>query len=626
VSAFGFGGTNFHCVLEEAEPDSSEVAWDGDVQIVAISGSSAQATRQALESWPAEPAWDDLRRLAARSRQEFRGEDPHRLLIVIEREGVAWAQLRDQALAQLGGSTAKPGLESVYVGAGSPSGALAVLFPGQGAQYVGMLRDLACRFPEARRVLEAASLAERDAGKPLGDWIYPHPSFDAAGREAAASALKATAIAQPALGAVSLGAYRVLERFGIRPKAFAGHSFGELTALCASERITEADFFALARRRGRLMAEGEGSDRGGMLAVLAPLDEIEATMAREQLDLVVANRNAPRQAVVSGASSEIARAEGLFQAAGLTCRRLEVSAAFHSRFVAEASRPLLETLASVPFQEGSAPVFANATASPYPSDPQEARALLASQLARPVLFVDQVEAMVAAGVRTFLEVGPDARLTGLVRSIVPGSEVTALALDTSKAASANLSDLARALAKLASLGHAVDLARWDEGILDRQPPARKPGLTVKVSGANFTPKPSARPSRALGNGSLPKPPSPSTAPAPPTSPLFAPMSPTPPPASPRASAPSHVSAQNGSVAQGNGHTHAPLPGRPTPEPANPSVLTDALRQSRENLSALQKLGEQTADLHRRFLDGQERTQRSSHWPSPARRPCPRPRR
>ena len=168
-------------------------------------------------------------------------------------------------------------------------------------------------------------------------------------------------MAQPALGAVSLAALRVLQLFGVQPSAFAGHSYGELVALCAAGRLDAAALHQLSRRRGQLMAEVAGSD-GAMLAVAAPLARIQEIVRAEQLDLTIANRNAPNQAVLSGRSSEIARATEVFTRHNLGCRKLSVSAAFHSPLVAGFRQPFAAALAKVEFQPATAPVFANTTA------------------------------------------------------------------------------------------------------------------------------------------------------------------------------------------------------------------------------------------------------------------------
>jgi len=617
VSAFGFGGSNFHCVLEEAGPEPAAVDWDGDVQILAFSGASPAALRSAIDALPADPSWEALRSQAATARARFRTEDPDRLAIVAERGGVAWPRLVDRARSLLAGPAPSPvaaAPEGVYYGSGTDPGGLAVLFPGQGSQYVGMLRGLACKFPEMLRTLAGANQAGPIEGQGLGDWIYPHPSFDDESRKRAERSLRATAVAQPALGAASLGAYRVLERFGVRPDAVAGHSFGELTALCAAGRIDEPTFSELARLRGRLMAGG-GGDRGSMLAALAPAEAIESALVEEGIDLVVANRNAPRQSVLSGSTEEIARAASAFALRGISTRPLEVSAAFHSRFVEDATGPLREALERVELAPARVPVFANSTAEPYPADPSEARSLLAGQLARSVRFVEEIEAMAGSGIRTFLEVGPDARLTGLVASILEGRDHSAVALDSSRGKRGAVADLARALAQLAAIGNPVRLTPWDEGVESRPSAARKPGLTVKVSGANFAPKPPAPPAGPPTRISE-SPPKMKPEPVPPASPRPAPIP---------APVAEHQPGRNGSPARPSGGllpaaprearppATAPsppaAPARSEPQPAL-SDLAEALRSSEENLVAFQRLGEQTAGLHRLYLEGQDRARMS----------------
>src|SRR5207237_1347313 len=212
-------------------------------------------------------------------------------------------------------------------------------------------------------------------------------------------------------------------RFGVKPDAAAGHSYGELTALCAAGCFDAPSLFALSQLRGRLMAErgdATAADPGAMLAVQAPLEAVEQVIHEDGLELVIANRNAPAQAVLSGRTAEIERAAQTLSARQVRHVRLPVAAAFHSPLVADAAGPFRAALEPIAFNTAQLPVFANTTASEYPRDPQAARDLLAAQLARPVEFVDQVRNMAAAGVRTFVEVGPGSTLTKLVESILDG--------------------------------------------------------------------------------------------------------------------------------------------------------------------------------------------------------------
>ena len=156
---------------------------------------------------------------------------------------------------------------------------------------------------------------------------------------------------------ISLGAWRILEQFGVRADAAAGHSYGELTALCAAGRLKPDAFFRLSRLRGRLMADVAG-ESGAMLAVQATQETIAEVLRGENLDLVLANKNAPQQTVLSGPTTAIERAAAAFTARQIRAQRLTVSAAFHSPLVAAAAEPFraaLEEIDSTPERCPSSP-------------------------------------------------------------------------------------------------------------------------------------------------------------------------------------------------------------------------------------------------------------------------------
>jgi NAD(P)-dependent dehydrogenase (short-subunit alcohol dehydrogenase family)/acyl carrier protein len=239
-------------------------------------------------------------------------------------------------------------------------------------------------------------------------------------------------------------------------------------------------------------------------------------------------------------------------------------------------------------------VFANTTGGQYPDDAAAARDLLAGQLARPVEFVNEVEALYRSGVRTFVEVGPGARLTGLVGSIVRDRDAVAVSLDASAGQRSGIYDLACALSLIAARGHAVDLAAWDAGFSADEPvqDAKRPKLTVPICGANYV-----RPR-------TPRPPSP----RPPETPvatrsgnraLLA--------DAPSLTTPAHVATPPvPAVAPENRTVSKQL----NPAPVAADALARALQLTRESLAAVQKMQEQTANLHRQFLEGQETAQRS----------------
>ncbi len=682
VSAFGFGGSNFHCVLEESPQSFDEPEWDGDVQVVALSalslnelaesvrefcrmGTSARpsSSADAASSQNKKPRadgqecpsynWPSVRKAAHASRASFRVELPHRLVFVVERDKTDIVKLVVGALSMLDkyadrASWSTP--DGAHYGRGARTGALAVLFPGQGSQYVGMLRELALRFPamnavlsEANEVFGVSQRESRRMGTParpalsadaaflqnkgqradgqecpsyrLSDFIYPTPSWSDEARAQRDSELRATQIAQPAIGAVSLGALAVLEQFGVRAEAAAGHSYGELTALCASRRFAPAALYRLSMLRGRLMAEAQEVE-GGMLAIGAPLTQVEAAIKELAVDLVVANYNSPNQVVLSGRLPEIDRATALFTQRHMRGKKLQVAAAFHSPLVASASRAFRPELDGVEFAPSQMPVYANTTAAQYPTDARDARDLLAAQLARPVNFVREVEQMYADGVRTFVEVGPGGVLTGLVGSILSGREFRAVAVDSSSGKRGGLFDLASALAQVSASGHSIDWTQWDphgSGPAETGSPHR---LRIPISGANYV---------------KPRTPIP---PRPPMSPSLGMTSTFEPPTGIEANPSSYVSSLGApsveSASRSLGHVVPPKSrvlevdpynmlnlNEPThnvsPEPRNESLHAawtsprdpDGLALIQENLRALQRMQEETARLHQRFLEGQE---------------------
>ncbi|MGR3177146.1 MAG: SDR family NAD(P)-dependent oxidoreductase, partial [Candidatus Anammoxibacter sp.] len=599
VSAFGFGGSNFHCVVEEYDKEKKEVDWDSNIEILCLSNNELPALKESLRSVAENFSWKKLTEQAAASRSVFNAKHTYRLIAVIEKEKGDTKNALNNALAML----EKEGQKREDKSWSTPDGIhfsccdtdtgrkLGIVFSGQGSQYLGMQRELSCQFPQMQKVLtDANRMFSKSNGtgchKNLTDYIYPVHSFDPAVQKTNKECLKNTEIAQPAIGAVSIGMYHVLTHFGISPDVLAGHSYGELTALCAASCFDTQTFYNLSRVRGELMAGSNGKP-GAMTAVWSDAVTMDDVIQKEAVDLVIANKNTPKQTVLSGALGEIEKIEKIFTNLKIRYKRLAVSSAFHSPLISKAVEPFHKALVESDFGSLKTPVFANRTAEQYPDDPDNVRKILSEQLVSPVEFVKQIENMYESGVSTFVEVGPGNKLAGLVKAILTDKECEVFSLDASSGKRSGIYDLASTLARLAVSGFAVDLTKWNEGLSTADTSsgkdAKKPSMILPICGSNYV-KPKEK--------RQPKPPLVVTEPK--EIPLDKPVE----------------SVYN----RGNKGSASLKQTKPASVPKisgfDKSAIKEMYRITNENMITLQKVQEQTAKLHQQFLENQNTSLKS----------------
>ncbi|HWH11218.1 MAG TPA: SDR family NAD(P)-dependent oxidoreductase [Solirubrobacteraceae bacterium] len=482
ISAFGFGGTNFHAVIGgyagAPEPDQTFDQWPAELFLFHGADPDDAAT--------------ELDRLAALIRANDAAGRPWRLrdlartisarsgpvhLALVADDLDELPELLDRGRARLSGERS-PTRDAVF-GADRTAepGKLAFVFPGQGSQRPGMLADLFMAFPSARSHL--------DAGRKWLGAMFPPAAFTPEQLAAQHAAITDTRVAQPTLGIADAAMADLLGAVGVHPEMAAGHSFGELVALRAAGVLDDRTLLELSEARGLAILAAADGTGGAMAAVKGSAGAVTAALAAagRDFDLVIANHNAPDQVVLSGAAEEIDQAVVELTAMGLAAKRIAVACAFHSPLVAGADATLLSYLEGVQIGEPTLAVFSNTTAGPYPSKPAEIRSVLARQVVEPVRWVDQIEAMYAAGARIFVEAGPGRTLTSLVGRILGDRPHTTIACDVP--GEHGVRRFLLALAELAASGVPVDsaplFAGRDAAVVSEASVPRRPGWTIDGS-------------------------------------------------------------------------------------------------------------------------------------------------
>jgi polyketide-type polyunsaturated fatty acid synthase PfaA len=531
ISAFGFGGTNFHIVLEEYRQEhvrGDKYRQRSVPQSLLIHAENKAALQAQLTALQTEIKAVDT---TQQNRQEIVLADFGKRFALntiapnAARIGLVVASLADltiqltQALAQLSSNTADswqlPSGTSYRAAAlihpEAASHKVAALFAGQGAQYLNMGADLACLYPEMRQqLMQADKVFAQHKQTPLSQIMYPNPAFEAEDIAAQQAALTNTANAQSAIGAVSMGQYALLTQAGFKADMVAGHSFGELSALCAAGVISQADYYQLAFARGQAMAATpKDQDAGVMYAIIVPAQSVDNGVEKlEQCisafeGVKVANYNAPTQLVIAGptASCTLA-AQAITTELGFKAIALPVSGAFHTPLVAHAQQPFAAAINKIKFAKPKLSLYANGTGKAHPNDAKAIQAAFSEHMLQSVRFSEQLNAMYDAGARVFVEFGPKNILQKLVEATLgnKAESVSVVSLNPNPKGNSD-TQLRQAACQLAVLG--VALTEVDPYQAPIAELAKVSPMNVKLTASNYiSPATQAKMQKSLQTGTV----------------------------------------------------------------------------------------------------------------------------
>ncbi|MCT8857828.1 SDR family NAD(P)-dependent oxidoreductase [Shewanella xiamenensis] len=507
ISSFGFGGTNFHLVLEEYHPEharddayrqrsvaqswlfaaADKTALLGELKTALQQATAAKAELSQAHFVAFAKAYA-LRELAPQSAR----------LGFIAKDYAQLQTLLTQAIAQLESNSAEgwqlpSGISFRAQALVKDNHKVAALFAGQGSQYLNMGLEIANNFPELRRHIHASDKVFSDRGEAsLSSVLYPIPAFDDESRKAQESALTNTLYAQSAIGALSMAQYTLLTQAGFAPDMLAGHSFGELSALCAAGVISVDDYIKLAFERGQAMAQSPqdadaSRDAGVMYAVILKqkqdIEAINDCLAQFD-DVKIANYNSPTQLVIAGATTATQQAAKAIGELGFKAIALPVSGAFHTPLVAHAQKPFSEAIDKAQFNTPKIALYANGTGELHPTEANAIKTAFKDHMLQSVHFSEQLEAMYAAGARVFVEFGPKNILQKLTENTLAAqlNELCLISINPNPKADSD-SQLRSAAVQLAVAG--VTLGEIDPYQAELIAPATPSAMNIKLNATNY---------------------------------------------------------------------------------------------------------------------------------------------
>lgn len=442
VNAFGFGGINAHVLLEEAPgPAPTPRHWAEELVILSAAAPADLAIRaRALAADAARHVSLSLSELALAAAATA-GSGPSRMAVVASSREDLIDKLGKAAERLEAGKTSLKMRSGVFAEAAPLPGKLAFIFPGEGAQYQGMLQAALTVLPQAREWFDFWDGLFPDRAFPPSASVFPPTStLDKTLAKTLSDRLFGLELGSESVFIAAQALLSVTERLGIKPDAVVGHSSGEHSALAAAGVLGQtgsaADRAEFAKRIQSLnqlyqAMEAAGGIAGGALLTVGAVarDHILAMVAKDP-EIHLALDNCEHQAVLYGSREKMEAAAVGLRALGGMCAFLPIDRAYHTPLFGDVAAQVEAVYRSMEFRAPKIPIYSCMTAAPMPDDPGDIRIIAAGQWASRVRFTETVERLYADGVRHFLEIGPSANLTGFVEDTLKGREAVVLALDS----------------------------------------------------------------------------------------------------------------------------------------------------------------------------------------------------
>ena len=479
VSSFGFGGSNFHIALEEYPKSSAKRIHYAPVECFLFCADSTSELEQQLTQL--KNKHESFITLAKISQSDFDASKQLRLAIIANNKQDLDTAVNN-ALRELQSTQIIENQTNIFYSEQDFAGDIALLFPGQGSQYLNMGAELAMEFTSARQIWDQSANEHWDQTTSLHEIVFPEPSFNPSVMQTQRETIQQTEWTQPALGACAAAQLALLKQLELPYQACAGHSYGELSALYAAQSIPDiTSFLNISRQRGAAMAAAANKP-GSLTAVIHPQQTLTDFLDCAELDIHIANYNGPHQTVIGGATKSIERAEEILQQRNIRFKRLAVSTAFHTPIIADAVDSFDHALQDCPFQSAQCHVYSNVSGKRHTNDPQAIRNALKQQMLSPVQFTQMLQHMHKDGIRHFIELGPSNVLQRLTNESLAEQSFTYTCLDIK--GQHGLTQFWRAIGQLSVLGIPLNFrALWADYQAETMP-APASAAAISINGSN----------------------------------------------------------------------------------------------------------------------------------------------